>query len=78
MERETDLSLYLRGVSSWDRSWLKVTAFDFLISSCSKNSFSGDLLLVLGTGFVTVLGTGLGGRVGLVLKLVDRIYLADL
>jgi hypothetical protein len=78
LERETDLSLYLRGVYYCERSWLKVTAFDFLISSCSKKSFSGDLFLVFGTGFVTLLGTGLGGRVGLVLKLVDRIYLADL
>ncbi len=54
---------------------------DFFISYCSKNSFSGDLLLVLGTGFEmvgTVLVAGLEGLVGLVLKLFDKIDRADL
>ncbi len=58
-----------------------MAVLDFFISYCSKNSFSGDLLLVLGTGLEmvgTALVTGFEGMVGLVLKLFDKIYRADL
>jgi hypothetical protein len=63
LERETDLSLYLRGVSYFESSWLKVIALELFISSCSKNSFNGDLLRVLLSGLGLV---AMNCRVGLI------------
>jgi hypothetical protein len=73
LEREIDLSLYLRGVSYFESSWLKVIALDFFISSCSKNSFNGDLLLVLLSGLGLLAMTCLVELITLFAKFSCRI-----